>query len=371
MYLPHVFSIALLVLASPVAWCGDVSFGWKPAEAGKRLDARARDWFEFAPAERGAGATRSTCISCHSLLPFALARPALRKVTGTPTASDYEKKIVAQTAQRVQNWKAIDSAPFGLLYDFNEQKKKESWGTEAVLNAVVLAFDEDYQGRKQPSPATRQAFANLWKTQARAGADRGSWDWLDFNLEPWEAQASRYHGAAWAAIAVGTAPGYYVAGADPETDARVESLRRYLKERFSRQNLYNRAFALWAAARLAGVLTVDEQKQAIEQLLAKQQDDGGWGLPSLGAFVRKDGTPQETVSDGYATGLVVYVLEKAGRPKEDPRLARGLAWLRSHQAASGGWQTSSVNKKRNPATHVGQFMSDAATAYAVLALSHP
>jgi squalene-hopene/tetraprenyl-beta-curcumene cyclase len=137
----------------------------------------------------------------------------------------------------------------------------------------------------------------------------------------------------------------------------------------SNQNLYNRAFALWAAAKLDGVLPADQQKKVIGELFAKQQDDGGWSLPSLGAFVRKDGTPQETASDGYATGLVVCVLETAGVSKEDSRLARGLTWLRTHQTANGGWQTSSVNKKRNPATHVGQFMSDAATAYAVLALS--
>jgi len=34
------------------------------------------------------------------------------------------------------------------------------------------------------------------------------------------------------------------------------------------------------------------------------------------------------------------------------------------------WQGVSVNKKRDPASHPGKFMSDAATAYAVLALSH-
>ncbi len=37
---------------------------------------------------------------------------------------------------------------------------------------------------------------------------------------------------------------------------------------------------------------------------------------------------------------------------------------------AGAWRGVSVNKKRDPASHSGKFMSDAATAYAVLALSH-
>jgi hypothetical protein len=360
-----------LLLACPSARAGDEAAGWKPAEAAKRLDARAQAWFDFASAARGEGATRSTCVSCHSLLPYVLARPALRMVTGAAAPTEYEQKVLAQTVKRVENWKDLDSAKFNLFYDFNDQKKKESWGTEAVLNTVLLGFDDRYQGRTKPSDATRKAFANLWKTQAQAGDNKGSWDWLDFGLEPWEATSARYHGAAWAAIALGTAPGYYVPGGDADTDHRVQLLRRYLKEKLSTQNLYNRTFALWAAARLDGILTGDEQKKVIGQLFAKQQDDGGWSLPSLGAFVRKDGTAQETASDGYATGLVVYVLQSAGVSKKDGRLARGLTWLATHQAATGEWRTSSVNKKRNPATHVGQFMSDAATGYAVLALSQP
>lgn len=118
-----------------------------------------------------------------------------------------------------------------------------------------------------------------------------------------------------------------------------------------------------------GILTKDEQKKIIERLLEKQQQDGGWSLPSLGTWVRSDGTPQETASDGYATGLVLYVLQTAGVPRKDVKVARGLDWLKRNQSATGAWRCASVKKNRDPASNAGKFMSDAATAFAVLALS--
>src|SRR5262249_32312793 len=148
-----------------------------------------------------------------------------------------------------------DSPKLGLFYDFNEQKKKESWGTEAILNAVVLAFDDRYQARRAPSDSTKRAFANLWKAQAAEGGQQGSWDWLDFNLEPWESTGARYYGAALAAVAVGTAPGYYTPGADADIDKGVKLLRGYLKDHRAGQNLFNRAWLLWAASGLDGLLT--------------------------------------------------------------------------------------------------------------------
>jgi hypothetical protein len=62
------------------------------------------------------------------------------------------------------------------------------------------------------SDVTRRAFANLWKVQVRDGSEKGSWDWLDFQLEPWESRKARYFGAALAAVAVGTSPGYFTTG---------------------------------------------------------------------------------------------------------------------------------------------------------------
>jgi squalene-hopene/tetraprenyl-beta-curcumene cyclase len=127
---------------------------------------------------------------------------------------------------------------------------------------------------------------------------------------------------------------------------------------------------LWASTKLEGLLTKEERRAIANDVLDKQRADGGWSLSSLGTFTRKDGTVQPTDSDGYATGLVLHVLQAAGGDKNDAKLAKGLTWLKSRQAETGEWRASSVNKERNPASHVGKFMTDAATAYAILALSH-
>jgi hypothetical protein len=363
-------ALIVVLLARPIARAGGESTGWKPDKAGKYLDERMKVWFAFSSANRGKGATQTTCVSCHSVLGYALARPVLRKLVGAETPTKQEKQLLDQIRKRVTNWKKLDTGAFGLLYDFSDRKKQESLGTEAVLNTVILAFDDRYQGRSSPSVVTKQAFSNLWETQLQAGDHQGTWNWLDFNMGPWEVTEARYFGAALAAIAVGTAPGYYTPGADTNTNARVKLLQRYLKDGLPRQNLHNRAWGLLAATKVEGILTKAERKKLVDQLLDRQQDDGGWSLPSLGRWVRSDRTGQETASDGYATGLVLHVLQTAGVPKDDAKVSKGLDWLKHNQSATGAWRGVSVNKKRDPASHSGKFMSDAATAYAVLALSH-
>jgi squalene-hopene/tetraprenyl-beta-curcumene cyclase len=345
--------------------------GWDRAAAAKYLDGRAATWFAWDGADRGQGEHKSSCVSCHTLLPYALARPALRKLTLGTLPNKFESRVLEQTKKRVANWERLDSPEFRLMYDFSEDKKKEARGTEAVLNALILARHDRAEGKESPSDITRKAFAHLWATQVRQGEMAGSWNWLNFGLEPWEAGAGRYFGAVLAAGAVGTAPGLYKPGTDTELDARVESLRSYLRSNLPKQNLHNRAWALWAAALLPKVLTDDERKQIVSDLRAKQQAAGGWRLADLGGYRRGDGAAQDAAGDGYATGLVLYVLRTAGVPRNDPQMAKGLAWLEANQAATGEWRGSSVNRKRDPATHTGKFMTDAATAYATLALGVP
>ena len=133
---------------------------------------------------------------------------------------------------------------------------------------------------------------------------------------------------------------------------------------------------LWAATSIDGLLTPQEKDQLIAQILAKQQKSGGWSLASLGDFTHGDVKAPENKPDGYATGLLLHVVQLAGLTKDNPQVTQGLYWLRSNQDPSGAWRATSLNKKRapeskNPAqANVGKFMWDAATGYAVLALSH-
>lgn len=343
---------------------------WSPQRAANYLDGRLQAWFEYPTAKLGQGPTQTACVCCHTCVPFAMTRPVLRKTLGETAATEAEQKLLAQTRRRIENWERLDTPAFGLQYDESPQKKAESWGTEAVLNAVIWAQHDRAQGATSVSETTRTAFANLWSRQAKTGDLKGSWEWLAFDLEPWESQSSRYFGASLAALAVGTAPGYYTPGGDAGLDERVSLLKDYLRSQRAGQHLHHRVWCLWGSSRLEGVFTTDERKQIVDELFAKQRPDGGWSLASLGSFTRSDGTAQATTADGYATGLVLQALQTAGLSKNDVRVAKGLAWLRANQKESGAWAGVSVNVTRDPATHIGKFMSDAATALAALALSH-
>jgi squalene-hopene/tetraprenyl-beta-curcumene cyclase len=349
---------------------------WDKGRAAQYLDSRGENWFKFGAANRGEGASASHCVSCHSLLPYALARPVLRRLSDVKSPTEWETKILQQTKSRVANWDQLQEVEYQLLYDFDEPKKKQSRGTEAVLNALLLSLDDRFEGRQQPGDDTKKAFSILWATQITDGQEKGSWEWLNFGLQPWESADSRYLGATVAAIAIGAAPMNGLAGDERAARERVESLRAYLTSHFATQNLHNRVWLLWASSGLDGLLTSQQKDQLIEQILAKQQAGGGWSLGALGDFTHVEIKTPITTPDGYATGLILHALQLAGLNKEHPQVSKGLAWLRSNQDPTGAWRATSVNKPREPESknaakaNIGKFMWDAATGYSVLALSH-
>src|SRR5579872_2851387 len=62
---------------------------WSSNLAANHLDERIKAWFAFAGADRGTGKDKVSCLSCHSVVPYFLARPVLRQLTGAQSATPY------------------------------------------------------------------------------------------------------------------------------------------------------------------------------------------------------------------------------------------------------------------------------------------
>jgi squalene-hopene/tetraprenyl-beta-curcumene cyclase len=243
-------------------------------------------------------------------------------------------------------------------------KTAQSHSTEAVLNAVILASYDARQGHLRP--ITRTAFDAAWALQLQTGEDAGGWLWQDFHLAPWESEDSAYQGATMLLLEVGKAPDHYAK--DPEVRKHTELLESYLHKHYATQPMMNQLYVLWASTKVHGLLTRSERKGLLAKLETLQQTDGGWNLPSLDTWKRRDKTELPTDSDGFATSLAVLIMEESGTSRHNATLQRGLTWLDQHQQKDGNWLAVSMNKKRDPETDAGHFMNDAATGYAVLAL---
>jgi hypothetical protein len=360
--IPVLCAFALLVSIADYASAADkaapaAGADWDRQAAARYLDSREVWWQGWDHAQRDHD---TVCVSCHTQAPFAMARPMLHDRGDDPAAA--ETAMLAGVEKRVRMWK--DVLPFYSDARYGTGKEIESRNAEAVLNAIILASSDARRGHLRD--VTRLAFDNAWALQSKTGDEAGAWVWQNFDYTPWESKESQYYWAATVAETVASAPDNY--RGDASVIGNLAALRVYLLGHYAAQPLLNKIVVLWASARFPGLLTPAQRKALVADIDGHQHEDGGWSLADLGTWQRRDKTPIETRSDGYATGIVVLAFEE--NRIANSYVNRGLQWLVANQdKTTGAWPAWSLNKNRDPKSDVGMFMSDAATGYAVLALT--
>jgi squalene-hopene/tetraprenyl-beta-curcumene cyclase len=295
-------------------------------QAARFLDEAALSWTE-----------QRQCGTCHTNYPYLIARPVLKEPESPESAA-----VRRFFEYRVAHW------------DDPDKSSKPRWSAEVIATAWALALN-DALTTGTLHPLTRKALDRTWTLQK----PDGGFEWLKCAWPPLE--HDDYCGALIAAIGAGHAPGAYA-----QTDsarAGIERLRAYFAAT-PPPDLHHETMLLWASARLDGLMSSRQRTETIAKLRKLQQRDGGWNLPSFGSWKRRDGSPNNpnAPSDGYATGLAVFVLRESGVPATDPALRRGAQWLLANQRASGGWFTRSLNNDKE------HYIGRAGTAFAVLAV---
>ena len=144
-----------------------VTDSWDPKTAAAYLDQRQVTWMGWPGSARDHG---TFCVACHTGLPYALSRPALRRALGEQGPSINERKLVENVTKRVLLWNEVE--PFykdGETY--HDNKNAQSRGTESVLNALILATSDAQTGvLEQPNKdCVRQYVGTAGDSRRREG----------------------------------------------------------------------------------------------------------------------------------------------------------------------------------------------------------
>jgi squalene-hopene/tetraprenyl-beta-curcumene cyclase len=276
---------------------------------------------------------KKKCMTCHTNFTYVL------------SVSEVDARRPAYAAVRRFTEELVTERP--------ERPRNQRWDTEVVITAAALSVGDANAGGPLRA-ATRLGLDRMWTLQR----EDGTWDWGKCEWPPME--SDDYYGVMVALLAVGRAPGDYAS--TPAAREGLGKIRAYLAKTPA-PSVHHQGMLLWASKYVDGLMVPEERTGTLDRLLSLQRPDGGWSAASLGNWKRADGLEQDVASsDGYGTGFVVYVARQGGVPADDPRIRRGVEWLKTRQRQSGRWYTRSLHSDGK------HYLTHAGTAFALLAL---
>jgi squalene-hopene/tetraprenyl-beta-curcumene cyclase len=179
-----------------------------------------------------------------------------------------------------------------------------------------------------------------------------------------------------AARAIAAAPGWIEGLTDDELKGRVQRMRTALAAHQPRHD-YERALQLQLAVAMPELVAQQTRDAAISVLWKHQQADGGWSTrsfseatnwgpnirPDVIAMLQAEPDAAQPTSDAYMTAFAMILLRENAVPTDDPRIQRGVGWLKANQRESGRWWMKSLYKDTQ------HFSTYIATAHALRALA--
>jgi squalene-hopene/tetraprenyl-beta-curcumene cyclase len=278
-----------------------------------------------------------SCVNCHTTGPYLAERTAWSQQFGPPSGEVHSN--------------FVQSLPTEVKPVMETEKDGHKFypGTfTSVWRALGLA-EWDRHVTKTISAPTELALRDMFEHQSDNGAfiSHGEVEiphiTTDFELS---LQAAR---------AITAAPNWLSGLKDASLQSRVAKLKTWLQDAPPR-NDFDRVLKLQLAHYLPELVPQSERDAALDLLSSKQHADGGWSIrdmsqiddwhfemsPYVLELLQNLPDANQPESDAYMTALAIVLMRQNNIPATDPRIARGLAWLRSEQRQSGRWWMHSL-----------------------------
>lgn len=277
------------------------------------------------------------CVNCHTTGPYLTDATAWSSHFGKPNEEVFANfaKAVPQEIEEVQE---IDQKG----HKFYPGAFFSVW-----RSAGLAEWDRNVTGKL--SEVTDRSLREMFTRQSANGAfvSHGEVEiphiTTDFELS---LQAVR---------AITAAPGWLAGLKDEALLARVEKLKQWMQTS-PPKNDFDRVLKLQLAHYLPDLVSPQERDAALALLSSKQHADGGWSTRDMspvndwhyemsGTVLKLiNGLPdaEKPESDAYMTALAIVLMRQNDVPVADPRIQRGLDWLKREQRESGRWWMHSL-----------------------------